>query len=143
MSETTDRVGTISRTATCACGALQATVAGAPMNVHTCSCAECQRDSGSAFTYTAFFPESAVQAIRGEYRNWRRTGNLGRWVDTSFCPTCGTAVFRHWEALPVVFGVPVGCFADPSFERPAKLYYAARRHRWLVMPEDVEAIDTQ
>jgi len=98
---------------------------GTPQSVHTCSCLDCQRDSGGAFTYTAFFPESAVEEIRGEYRNWRRISNLGRWIDTAFCPTCGIRVFRHWEALPWAFGVPVGCFADPAFELPAKLYYAS------------------
>lgn len=133
----------VSRHASCRCGSLAATVTGAPVSVHACSCLACQRDSGSAFTYTAFFPESAVAAIEGDHRKWRRIANSGRWTNSFFCPTCGATVFRRWEALPGVFGVPVGCFADPSFVPPAKLYFSSQRHSWLAVPESVEAVDTQ
>jgi len=143
MSKGAEHVEAVSRTAGCGCGALKVTVTGATLNVHACSCPACQRDSGSTFTYTAFFPESAVVAIEGEHRSWRRTGSSGGWVESSFCPTCGVTVFRHWEVLPGVFGIPVGCFADPSFEQPGKLYFSSRRHHWLSLPKNVEAIDTQ
>ena len=133
----------VSRTAACGCGSLAVRLRGAPLNVHACSCSACQRDSGSAFTYTAFFPESAVVAIEGEYRNWRRITSSGKWTDSSFCPTCGATVFRRWEALPSIFGVRVGCFADPAFEPPAKMYFSSQRYEWLSLPKDVELIETQ
>jgi len=133
----------IARTAGCGCGRLTVRLSGAPLNVQACSCSACQRDSGSAFSYTAFFPEAAVVAIEGEYRNWRRIASSGRWTDSSFCPTCGTAVFRRWEAIPGIFGVRVGCFADPTFELPAKLYFSSLRYHWLSLPKDVELIETQ
>jgi len=133
----------ISRTAACVCGSLAVRLRGAAVNVHACSCSACQRDSGSAFSYTAFFPESAVVAIEGEYRNWRRITSSGRWTDSSFCPTCGATVFRRWEALPGIFGVRVGCFADPAFEPPAKMYFSSQRYHWLSLPKDVELIETQ
>ena len=53
------------KTAACACGALRVTVSAPPGNVHICSCLDCQRRSGSAFTYTAFFAENAV-SVTGE-----------------------------------------------------------------------------
>jgi hypothetical protein len=98
---------------------------------------------GSAFTYTSFFPESAVAAIEGEHRSWRRTAASGRWIESSFCSRCGNTVFRRWEALPGIFGVPVGCFADPTFAAPAKLYFSSQRHRWLTLPAGVELIAMQ
>lgn len=135
--------GAVVRTAACGCGALQVTVTGAPLQVHACSCLECQRESGSAFTYKAFFPESAIASIEGEHRSWRRSGSSGNWVEWSFCPTCGIRVFGRVEAWPDVVGISVGCFADPAFEPPAKLYWSSRRHHWLRLREDVAAIDTQ
>ena len=143
MSLEADRAKTISTTASCGCGGLKVTVSGAPLNVHACSCSACQRDSGSAFTYTSFFSESALVAIEGEYRHWRRTASSGRWIESSICPKCGATVFRHWEALPGILGVPVGCFADPSFPGPAKLYFSSLRHHWLSFPKDVETVETQ
>jgi hypothetical protein len=133
----------ISRTAGCGCGSLKVTVSETPLNVHACSCSACQKDSGSAFTYTSFFSKSALVAIEGEYRNWRRIANSGRWIESSFCPNCGATAFRHWEALPSIFGVPVGCFDDPSFVRPAKLYFSSHLHHWLSLPKGVQRIETQ
>jgi hypothetical protein len=132
-----------SRTARCKCGELAVTLSGAPVAVHACSCLACQQDSGSAFTYTAIFPEAAVAATEGEHRSWRRIAESGRWMDSSFCPTCGATVFRRWQVLPGMFGVAVGCFADPSFEPPAKLYFASQRHNWLSLPSEVAMIATQ
>ena len=131
------------KTAACACGRITATVTAAPQMVHACSCLDCQRRSGSAFSYTAFFPETAV-TIGGEPTRWRDTSSkAGRWSETNFCPTCGVAVFTRLEALPGVMCVPVGCFSEPDFPAPAKLYWSSRRHHWLELPSGVEPIETQ
>ena len=53
------------RAARCACGNLMVTARGEPLEVYLCSCTDCQRGSGSAFSYAAIFPESAV-SIAGE-----------------------------------------------------------------------------
>ena len=58
------------------------------------------------------------------------------------------AMRRTIEALKeadvaLVIGVPVGCFADPNFARPSKLFWASRRHHWLDLPADIAEIDTQ
>jgi len=143
MTIESDRLKPISLNAACSCGSLTVTLNAAPQSVHACSCSACQRDSGSAFTYTSFFAESAVVAIEGEHRNWRRTAASGRWIESSFCARCGNTVFRRWEALPGIFGVPVGCFADPTFAAPAKLYFSSQRNRWLIFPAGVELIATQ
>jgi hypothetical protein len=130
------------RVARCACGNLTVTARGEPLDVYLCSCAECQRGTGSAFSYAAIFPKSAV-SIAGERRQYRQQGDSGRFVDSFFCPTCGTAVLFRAEGLPGTLGVPVGCFADSSFARPTKLFWASRRHHWLELPENIVLIDTQ
>jgi len=76
---------------------------------------------------------------------FRQVGSAasGRWIESSFCSRCGNTVFRRWEALPGIFGVPVGCFADPTFAAPAKLYYSSQCNQWLNFPAGVELIATQ
>ncbi len=64
------------KTAACACGALTATAAAPPAMVHACSCLECQRRSGSAFTYSAFFAEADV-TIAGNYHVGAATPSPG------------------------------------------------------------------
>ena len=46
------------RVAACACGALWVTTIGTPAIVNACACLDCQRRCGSAFIYTAFFPDA-------------------------------------------------------------------------------------
>ncbi|HLC08152.1 MAG TPA: GFA family protein [Methyloceanibacter sp.] len=130
------------RTARCLCGNLTVTARGEPVDVYACGCADCQRKSGSAFTYAAIYPESAV-TIAGERRAWRRHGDSGRFVDNHFCPTCGVSVYFHAEGLPGLVGIAVGCFADAAFAKPARLYWGSRRHRWLDLTADVPLIETQ
>lgn len=132
----------IERIARCACGGLTATARGEPLDVYLCSCTDCQRGTGSAFSYAALFPEAAV-AIAGERRQYTQRADSGRAIDSFFCPTCGTAVAFRAEGLPGTVGVPVGCFADASFPRPSKLFWASRRHHWLELPDDIALIETQ
>jgi len=47
------------------------------------------------------------------------------------------------EGLRGTVGVPVGCFADPKFAKPSKLFWASRRHHWLGLPNDFKMADTQ
>ena len=130
------------RVARCACSSLTVTARGEPIDVYLCSCTACQRGTGSAFSYAAIFPESAV-SIAGERRPYRQQGDSGRFVESFFCPACGTAVMFRAEGLPGTVGVPVGCFADPSFAKPSKLFWASRRHHWLDLPKDIAIAETQ
>ena len=143
MAEHADnRSASYPKTASCLCGGLTATVSAPPKMTHACACLDCQRGTGSAFSYSAFFAEAAVQT-RGELRSYRRTTDSGRWQETTFCPVCGVSVLTRLEALPGVIGVSVGCFADPGFEKPEKLWWASRRHHWLEPPHGLETADTQ
>ena len=53
------------RAARCGCGSLTVTTTGEPAAVYACGCLSCQRKSGSAFTYSAVYPEAAV-SMAGE-----------------------------------------------------------------------------
>jgi len=137
-----DQKDSLGRVAACACGALSVTARGEPVDVYLCGCLDCQRGTGSAFSYAAMFPDSAV-TIAGERTHYESRGDSGRAIESSFCPTCGTAVMFRAEGLPGVVGLPVGCFADPSFARPSKMFWASRRHHWLDLPADISLIETQ
>ena len=138
MSETLSR----QRRAECLCGGLIVTARGEPKQVYACSCRDCQRRSGSAFTYAAIFSEDAV-AVTGAYRTWRRRSDSGRFIENGFCPNCGTTVFFRGDGFPGMTGVAVGCFADRDFPRPDRLYWATRRHHWLLLCDGLAELPTQ
>ena len=130
------------RTASCLCGNLKIVARGEPFEVYLCGCRDCQRRSGSSFTYAALYAESAV-TIAGERRTYLRKGDSGRFIETHFCPTCGVTVFFHAEGLPGVVGIAAGCFADPDFTKPSRIYWASRHHHWLDLPASIAREDTQ
>lgn len=142
MAERSDPSAGYPKTAACLCGALTVSVTAPPHRVHACTCLDCQRRSGSAFSYTAFFPDSSA-TITGEARSFRRIADAGRWHEANFCPTCGCTVFIRMEAMPGVVAIPAGCFAAPDFTKPDRLYWSARRHHWLAPPPGVESVETQ
>jgi hypothetical protein len=137
-----DEKRTSERLAACACGALRLRVAGEPTQVYACSCLLCQRQSGSVFTYTAFYREPQISTIEGPFHSWRRGSEFGRWVESSFCPTCGSQVFGRVEALPNEIGVSVGCFSDPAFPAPSIIYWGSHKGHWLALP-GIEALAEQ
>jgi hypothetical protein len=130
------------RTATCCCRGLTATARGEPAHVYACSCVECQRGSGSAFSYGAIFPEDAV-TVSGAQNVYKRDSDSGRLIESYFCPACGTTVYFRAEAMPGMIGISAGCFADQDFPRPERLYWASRRHHWLDLGEDIPLLEMQ
>lgn len=130
------------RTARCGCGALTVEARGEPAHVYVCSCVVCRQISGSAFTYAAIFPESAV-TIAGENRGWPHRGESGRLTEHHFCPICGSTLYFRNEALPGLIGVSAGCFPETDFPAPKTAYWSSRGHDWVAMPEDVKIVDTQ
>lgn len=130
------------RTASCACGAVRVSARGAPTVVNACSCFDCQKRSGSSFTYTGFFPNDMI-AIEGEMRAYREVRAAGRWHEASFCIVCGVPIISRLEVFPTLTGVAAGCFSDADFDPPGGFYWAQRRHKWLAEPIGVRVVDQQ
>ena len=69
-------------------------------------------------------------------REWRRTGDDGGTITQRFCPTCGATVCYDIDAMPGMIAIPVGAFADPTFPAPTFSVYEARKHAWVVVPDE-------
>lgn len=132
---------TKTRIVACGCGQLSAQTRGEPIDVYLCSCTDCQRLSGSSYSYQAIFSAAAV-TIAGERKTWRHHGEFGRWLDNVFCPNCGNTVICLGEVGPEI-GICVGAFAEADFPPPQRVYWASRRHRWLSLPENAELFEKQ
>ena len=124
--------------AECSCGQLRVTAEGDPIRVSVCHCLACQRRTGSAFGVQARFAVEQVQ-IEGSYSEYvRLSDDEGDERIFSFCPECGATVFYRFPAVPEIIAVPVGAFADPTFEAPVRSIYESRKHAWVGLPADIE-----
>jgi hypothetical protein len=127
----------VTREAACSCGHLQVETEGEPVLNVVCHCLACQRRSGSAFGWHAWWPRDRVR-ISGESREYTRIADDGEAVTFSFCPRCGATVHCSPVSAPERIAVPVGAFADAHFPPPHVSVWESRRHAWVAVPADVE-----
>lgn len=104
----------------CLCGKVQLSVRGEPLRVGICHCANCRKESGSAFTYCAAWPADAFEAV----------GATREFKGQHFCPGCGARLFavddREAEIqLGILSQAPTGLV--PSYE-----LWTKRREPWLL-----------
>lgn len=125
------------RTASCSCGQLTATVTSDPVRVSVCHCQACQRRTGSVFGAQARFARECVH-IAGDAQVYVRTGDEGSKASFNFCPTCGATVYYTMEGLAGAVAIPIGAFADPNFPAPTFSVYEERKHAWVTLPDGVE-----
>ena len=107
------------RTGGCLCGAVRYTVHGEPTHVGRCHCADCRKESGSAFTVYAQWPRGAFEL----------DGELATYDGRSFCPRCGARIGNIDDD-----GVEIrlGSLDDPPFLlQPEAEIWIKRREPWL------------
>lgn len=121
------------RAAACACGQLTAVCHGDPVLVSACSCAQCQKRTGSAFGIAAFFDRGSVETT-GRSMQHTRASDSGQPVTFHFCPDCGSTVSWYPARMPDVVAIAVGAFADPDFPAPTQDVHRESRHRWVTFP---------
>jgi len=107
------------RTGGCLCGAIRYSVRGEPMHVGRCHCADCRKESGSAFTVYAQWPRERFDL----------EGELATFEGRSFCPRCGSRLLCLDED---VVEIRIGSLDDAPFElEPEAEIWIKRREPWL------------
>jgi hypothetical protein len=119
------------RTASCRCGQLRATVTGDPVRVSVCHCLNCKKRSGSAFAVQARWPAEQVQ-IEGSSKTFVKAGDSGNPATFHFCPECGSDVYYVIDGkFDGLIAIPLGAFDDPYFGKPGYSVYEGRKHEWV------------
>ena len=142
--------GTVkTRIASCNCGQLRVIVTGPdPDRVVMCNCFLCQKQTGSAFSVQARYPNEQVK-IEGKSTAWTFpiegaepvkyrtcagtdgiTNSGGDVVTSHFCPVCGSTVYYYRKSDPARTGVRVGAFADKAFLPPMGSGFEEYKHAW-------------
>ena len=127
------------RTASCRCGQLRATVTGGPVRVSVCHCLNCKKRSGSAFAVQARWPSAQVQ-VEGLFRTHLMVADSGNSATFHFCPDCGSDVYYMNDGkFDDQVAIPLGAFDDPYFTSPAFSVWEERKHDWVeISGEGVE-----
>jgi len=114
------------RTGGCLCGAVRYSVRGEPVHVGRCHCADCRKESGSAFTVYGQWPVEAFE-VSGEVSSYEGRG---------FCPRCGSRLFDPVGSGDPLVEIRLGTLDDPPFElKPEAEVWVKRRESWLMPVE--------
>ena len=127
------------RTASCRCGQLRATVTGEPVRVSVCHCLNCKKRSGSAFAVQARWLAEQV-TIEGRSNTHVMVADSGNSATFHFCPDCGSDVYYENDGkFDGQVAIPLGAFDDPYFLTPAFSVWEERKHDWVdITAEGVE-----
>jgi hypothetical protein len=110
------------RTGGCLCGAVRYTVRGGPVHVGRCHCADCRKESGSAFTVYAQWPIEAFD-LEGEIAGYDGRG---------FCARCGSRLLNVIEPGDTLVEIRIGTLDEAPFGlKPEAEIWIKRRETWL------------
>ena len=110
------------RTGGCLCGAVRYRVDGEPTHVGRCHCADCRKESGSAFSVYAQWPRDRFEL----------DGEVTTYDGRSFCPRCGSRVGNLGPPEEGDVEIRIGSLDDAPFElKPEAEIWIKRREPWL------------
>jgi hypothetical protein len=128
----------MTRKAMCCCGATSIQVKGDPTINAICHCRNCQRRTGSAFGWSAYFTNDQVMATLGAFRTYSVPASVpGRESrqERVFCGTCGTTLFWRSRDFEGLVGVAGGCFTETPLPEPTMSVENETRCAWVGLPE--------
>ena len=92
------------RTGGCLCGAVRYSVRGDPVHVVRCHCADCRKESGSAFSVYAHWPVEAFEM----------SGEISSYDGRGFCPRCGSRVLDTTDRSDALIEIRIGSLDAPG-----------------------------
>lgn len=120
------------RTGGCLCGAVRYRVRGDPERVGRGHCADCRKESGSAFTVYAQWPLDVFEM----------SGELASYDGRGFCPRCGTRLLNPPDPGDRLIEIRIGSLDDAPFELvPEHEIWVKRRESWIPPVEGAAQYD--
>jgi hypothetical protein len=132
MSETDESA---TRAGGCLCGNVRYTLGWPPAMLLTCSCVNCQKQSGGVASIIAVSPRDALDR-EGELSTYTDRGDSGQDVYRLFCPTCGSAVLTDTPAARkagIIF-VKAGTLDETRGLVPTIHCWTKSKQQWLSFP---------
>jgi len=126
----------------CQCGQVAYRVKSAPLFVLACHCAECQKQSASAFGLAMGFPPEELE-VSGELKIWKRTSDNGNTNWAHFCPDCGVRIYHSNPNQPELVRLRPGTLSRSTIIEPTIHLWTSRKLPWVAIPDGVEQYETQ
>jgi hypothetical protein len=114
------------RTGGCLCGAVRYSVRGDPLHVRRCHCADCRKESGSAFSVYAQWPVDAFEM----------SGEISSYDGRGFCARCGSRLLDTSDLDDALIEIRLGSLDEAPFDlKPETEIWVKRRESWILPVE--------
>ena len=121
----------------CLCGAVRYIVDAEPDLVGVCHCRDCQRFTGSAYSFLVVVPKSSLN-ITGTTKAYACPGGSGQSIVRRFCPECGSSISEEAAIRPGQVLINGGTFDDPSSLTPNIQVYCDRELGWARIDDSIQ-----
>jgi hypothetical protein len=120
----------------CLCGAVRYALDWPPLAQVTCSCRNCQKQSGSAVSVVLVCDRDVVR-VSGALSTYDDRGESGQTVHRRFCPTCGSPILTDTPRAAAKGWIFVkgGTLDDTSDLAPTAHYWTDSAQGWMRYPE--------
>lgn len=120
----------------CLCGKVTYEFDGNPIATAVCHCANCQRQSGAAFSINILARETQL-SVSGDLSTYEDAGENGNKVYRKFCPNCGSPIISALESMPGLVALKVGTLDDASAVKPSVQLWCTSKQNWLELAADL------
>jgi hypothetical protein len=100
-----------------------------------CHCESCRRAHGAAFVSWATLLASTLHVTEGAHRIARYDSSPG--AHRSFCSTCGSPLFMHYDAEPESAWVAFASLVTVPERTPDRHYSFEERAAWFPFRDDL------
>jgi hypothetical protein len=119
----------------CQCGLVRYELRSPPLKLFVCHCAECRKQSASAFGISVIVSSAAFALMRGVPKRWSRPTDSGRTLSCYFCPDCGSRIWHGDVERDETIGVKGGSLDEPVDLSTAVHIWTTRALKGITIPE--------
>ena len=121
----------------CLCGAVRYRVTAEPALVGVCHCRDCQKFTGSAFSFLVAVPLASLETT-GTFKTFAKPGDSGSPIVRRFCPECGSSIAEEAATRPGLILINGGTLDDPTIVSPSLEIYCDRELPWARLAAGTE-----
>lgn len=127
----------------CLCGAVRYTLKpGLRMKPYACHCTDCQKRTGSAFSCHMAVMEQDLE-LTGEVDEGFFVQPSGANSTMVGCARCKARLYARNDLRPDIVSLRFGTLDTSRTMTPQAHFWVSSKQPWIVIPDDVPALDTQ
>lgn len=121
----------------CQCAEVSYEVHGFVATAFVCHCADCQKQSASAFGMALWIAEPKLLKLNGAFKQWTRVTPSGKQLECTSCAVCGSRLFHKAAGQNAILSIKPGTLLDTKFVQPVAHIWTKSKQPWVMIPDGV------